>query len=134
MTVHRPPHLGSCLCGAVRYEAYAEIRAVSHCYCSMCRKAHGAAFASYGAVPLAQFAITHGADQLRSYASSPGVERRFCATCGSTLTWQRTSGEFSDWICLALGTLDTPFTPARQRQVHAESAAAWYGAGQPPSP
>lgn len=129
-----PLHLGSCLCGAVRYEARAGIRAVSHCHCSMCRKAHGAAFASYGAVPLAQFTFLSGADRLRSYASSPEVTRRFCGTCGSCLTWQRHAGDFSNWICLALGTLDTPFTPARQRHVHFACAVPWLAAGQPPSP
>ncbi len=120
-----PIYLGSCLCGQVRYEARAQIKAVSHCHCGMCRKAHGAAFASYGAVPVAQFAITHGARHLRTYPSSPGVERCFCAGCGSPLTWQRTSGEFSGWICLALGTLDTGFTPAKQRHVHADAPLPW---------
>lgn len=123
-----PTYLGSCLCGRIRYAACAEIRAVTHCHCGMCRKAHGAAFASYGAVPLAHFSITHGAEQLACYESSPGVARRFCATCGATLTWHRSAGEFSDWICLALGTLDTPFTPAKQRHVHAECAVPWLAA------
>ena len=126
----RPPYLGSCLCGAIRYAVLADIKAVSHCHCSMCRKAHGAAFASYGAVPLEHFSITSGAARLCSYQSSPDVTRRFCALCGSTLTWQQTSGGLSDWICLALGTLDTAFRPARQRHVHADSAVPWL----PPPP
>lgn len=120
-----PVYQGSCLCGQVRYEARAEIKSVSHCHCSMCRKAHGAAFASYGAVPVAHFSITQGAERLACYESSPGVARRFCALCGSTLTWHRRTGEFSGWICLSLGTLDTPFVPAKQQHVHAECAVPW---------
>lgn len=41
---------GSCLCGAVSYEIDAPIESASHCHCSQCRKAHGAAFATYGKV------------------------------------------------------------------------------------
>ena len=41
---------GSCLCGTVRYEIRGPVGRVSHCHCAMCRKAHGAAFATYGRV------------------------------------------------------------------------------------
>ena len=39
---------GSCHCGAVRYEITTPITYASNCHCGQCRKAHGAAFASYG--------------------------------------------------------------------------------------
>jgi len=35
---------GSCLCGEVKYEIDGSLRDVRNCHCSMCRKAHGAAF------------------------------------------------------------------------------------------
>jgi hypothetical protein len=38
---------GRCLCGRVRYEIPGEIYSVVHCHCSMCRKHHGAAFATW---------------------------------------------------------------------------------------
>ena len=38
---------GSCLCGDVVWEASGKLERMSHCHCSMCRKAHGAAFATY---------------------------------------------------------------------------------------
>jgi hypothetical protein len=128
MSTHSSPPVfhGSCLCGRLRYEVLGPIKAVTHCHCSMCRKAHGAAFGTYGSVPLEHFVVTEGAGHRRSYPSSPGVERSFCVVCGSTLTWHRNEGEFSRWIAFALGTLDTPFVPARQKQVHADCAAAWY--------
>ncbi|HCA63195.1 MAG TPA: GFA family protein, partial [Pseudomonas sp.] len=43
-------HTGSCLCGVVRYRIDAPIDALTHCHCKMCRKAHGAAFATYASV------------------------------------------------------------------------------------
>ena len=48
MTAPAAVHQGSCLCGGVRYETTAPLQGASHCHCSMCRKAHGAAFGSYG--------------------------------------------------------------------------------------
>lgn len=37
---------GSCLCGGVRYEISGPLSYPLNCHCSMCRKAHGAAFRS----------------------------------------------------------------------------------------
>ncbi|MGE8060895.1 GFA family protein [Pseudomonas sp. NPDC089547] len=117
---------GSCLCAAVSYLLLTPPKAVSHCHCSQCRKSHGAAFASYGSVPRSQLRILRGATSLKKFASSPTVVREFCGECGSSLFWSRTHGEFADWVSVALGTLDTPFLPRKQKQVHIDSAAPWY--------
>jgi hypothetical protein len=37
---------GSCLCGAVRYEATGPAGPMVHCHCRTCRKAHGTAFST----------------------------------------------------------------------------------------
>ena len=123
------PLHGSCLCGQVRYEIRSEVTAVAHCHCRMCQKAHGAAFGSYGSVPLEDFEITSGREFVRGHASSPGVLRSFCAACGSPLTWHQAEGEWRHWISIALGTLDTPFIPNKQRQVHAASRPSWASGG-----
>lgn len=116
---------GSCLCGAVRYAAITAPKAVSHCHCGQCRKSHGAAFASYGSVPRGDLQILAGADDIRAYSSSAGVQRQFCAHCGSSLFWSTSQGKFSDWISIALGTLDSAFQPTRQKHVHVGSRASW---------
>lgn len=120
-----PPHHGSCLCGGVRYEIRAEIKGVSHCHCQMCRKAHGAAFATYGSVLRESHAFVEGASLLRSYQSSPGVTRMFCAVCGSPLAWRR-EGEFSGWISIPLGTLDSACVPKKHKHIHVASKAPWH--------
>ena len=48
---------GSCLCGSVRYEVRGLLEPASHCHCSMCRKAHGAAFGSYARVQRNDFVL-----------------------------------------------------------------------------
>ena len=118
-------YLGSCLCARIRYELLSAPKAVSHCHCLQCRKSHGAAFASYGAVPRKDLHITSGADELHAYASSPSVQRQFCRHCGSSLFWSNSAGPYPDWICIALGTLDSALSAAQQRHVHLESQAPW---------
>jgi hypothetical protein len=61
--------LGSCLCGAIKYEARSEIKTAAHCHCRMCQKTHGAAFGSYGFVPTDDLVFTNGLDSLCSYTA-----------------------------------------------------------------
>ena len=81
---------GSCLCGAVRFRAELPSKWVAHCHCSMCRRAHGAAFVTWAGVPSAQFAIETGAEQVTWYESSPGAQRGFCSRCGSPMFFHST--------------------------------------------
>ena len=74
---------GSCLCGTVRYEIAGPFTAMSHCHCSMCRKHHGAPFATFAVAPLAGFRWLAGEHALGRYRSSAQGERLFCTTCGS---------------------------------------------------
>jgi hypothetical protein len=76
---------GSCLCGGVRYEIDGKIDPMAHCYCSMCRKQHGASFGTYVGVNASDFRWVQGEELLTRYQSSPGVQRGFCRTCGSGL-------------------------------------------------
>lgn len=117
---------GGCLCGSVRYETSAPPKAISHCHCRQCRKSHGAAFASYGSVLRGDLHILEGWQVLRSYSSSSSVLRQFCANCGSPLFWSRSEGEYSEWISIALGTLDTQLTSQKQQHIRVDSKASWY--------
>ncbi|AYC33659.1 GFA family protein [Pseudomonas cavernae] len=118
-------HSGSCLCGEVKYRLDAPIKSVTHCHCSMCRKAHGAAFGSYGNVRRQDFHFTQGQDSVAEYHSSPGVTRTFCKHCGSTLQWF-SELPHPDWLSVALGTLDTPLGTIPQKHIFSESKADWY--------
>ncbi len=118
-------HQGSCLCGAVRYEVEGEIKRVTHCHCSMCRKAHGAAFGTYGTVLRSSFRFTQGEDSVAAYHSSSSVTRTFCRHCGSTLQWYSDASQ-PDWTSFTLGTLDTALEQPKQKHIFTGSKASWY--------
>jgi hypothetical protein len=76
---------GSCLCGGVRYEIAGPLTFALNCHCSMCRKAHGAAFRSRARVRADDFKWVAGEELVTYYESSPGTHRGFCRVCGSPL-------------------------------------------------
>jgi catechol 2,3-dioxygenase-like lactoylglutathione lyase family enzyme len=113
---------GSCLCGAIRYEASDAGLAV-HCHCSRCRKWHGAAFASVVRVPTEAFRITTGAESLGRYGSSAGVERCFCKICGSSLfTLRPDLGR----VHVRLGTIDGDPGVRPSQHIFVGSKASWF--------
>ncbi|VVP81470.1 hypothetical protein PS918_02340 [Pseudomonas fluorescens] len=119
-------HHGSCLCGAVSYSVSTALKAVTHCHCTRCQKAHGAAFATYASAPASALSIVTGAPLLKGYASSEGVMRQFCSHCGSSLFWSDSKGAFSQWVSIAIATLDTPFPVRPQKHGCVASKASWY--------
>ncbi len=115
---------GGCLCGTIRYAVDGEIGEVSHCHCSMCRRIHGAAFATYGALPRENFQWTSGADAVKRYRSSTTLERTFCSICGSTL--QAILEKEPDVLYLALGTTDGDPQCRPSFHIFVESRAPWH--------
>ena len=63
--------VGGCLCGACRYEIDRKYLNAIHCYCGMCRKAHGTAFSTHVALRRDQFRWLEGEPQVVPYESSP---------------------------------------------------------------
>jgi hypothetical protein len=80
-----------CLCGDVKWEIDGPFEWMSHCHCSRCRKAHGAAFATYVAGPAAGFRL-HGAERVRRWESAAGFTRCFCERCGSVVPGDASQG------------------------------------------
>ncbi len=98
-----PEFIGECLCGAVRFRVVAPTKWCAHCHCSMCRQAHGAAFVTWFGVPLGQFDVLCGAEQLKWYGSSKEAERGFCSECGSTMLFRST--RWSDEMHIVLANI-----------------------------
>ncbi len=115
---------GSCLCGAVGFVLTTPPLAMGNCHCGRCRKHHGTAFATFVEIAREGFQLLRGAEQIRSFASSPGVERRFCAHCGSKLLFVMHDYPHRLWV--AAGALDDE--PALQPEYHifVGSKASWF--------
>ena len=119
----QPTLTGGCLCGAVRYEIEGKLRHITHCHCGMCRKAHGAAFATYASLARRRFRLKTGESALRAFRSSESVTREFCGTCGSSLFWS--DGEHPEAIGIALGTLDGDPGGRPEAHIYAKDRAPW---------
>lgn len=115
---------GGCQCGNVRYEADSDISDLSHCHCSMCRKLHGAAFATFARVARSSFRWSAGENVLRTYPSSETSDRFFCGNCGAQLLVDYKPE--ANVLYLTMGTVDgNPDCPPDYHQF-AGSKAPWY--------
>lgn len=115
---------GGCQCGTLRYQAGGGVSDLSHCHCSMCRKLHGAAFATFAAVERKKFEWTAGEAAVAVYASSESMDRYFCGRCGSQLmVFYKSEPEV---VYLTLGTVDgNPDCPPGYHQF-VGSKAPWH--------
>ncbi len=75
---------GSCLCGAVSFEAAAVARAPAACHCRQCRKQSGHHWTSVQVMD-ADLTVQ---GEVRWYPSSASAKRGFCPNCGSFLFWK----------------------------------------------
>jgi hypothetical protein len=89
---------GGCQCGAVRFAA-ARLGASSICHCRMCQKATGGFFGPY--VDVHDVVWTRGAP--KRFQSSEAVQRGFCESCGTPLTFESRGS-----VGVMIGALDDP--------------------------
>jgi hypothetical protein len=81
---------GECLCGAVAFEIGLPARWAWHDHSAPTRRAHGAAYATYVGAWRSRFRFTRGEDRLTRFTDpQTGATRRFCARCGSPVTYER---------------------------------------------
>ena len=113
---------GSCLCGAVRYEVHGVFAGAGHCHCSMCRKAHGAAFASWAFVDPDEFRWVAGREVIARYESSPDRARCFCSRCGSQLASEH-HGRVGEVV---LASVDGDPGVAPGEHIFVKSKAPWH--------
>lgn len=114
---------GGCLCGAVRFEITPPTKWCAHCHCSLCRRAHGAAFVTWFGVARPQFTLVAGGEDLRWYRSTPPARRGFCSRCGSTLFFE--SERWPDEVHIALAHMDGPIDREPAAHVFFDSRARW---------
>lgn len=76
---------GSCLCGDIVFELSSAPKQLMHCHCSMCRKLHGSAFATFGVFDPEAVHWVKGRDKVNRFKSSEYGARCFCGKCGSVV-------------------------------------------------
>jgi hypothetical protein len=115
---------GSCLCGAVKYRIAGDLLTSVNCHCSMCRKAHGAAFRSGAIVKVSDFSWTQGEELVADYRSSEQMHRMFCRTCGSHMVGR--SDKHPGIVSVAIGTVDGDLPLAPRQHWNVASKASWF--------
>ena len=113
---------GGCLCGKVSYEVIGTLIEVSNCHCSMCRRQHGAAFATYAEINSGDFSWVAGEKLVKVYESSNGGGWCFCSECGSTLAGTD-KGKITS---ITLGTVKGDPGMEPQYHIFVGSKASWY--------
>lgn len=114
---------GSCLCRGIEYEISGDVGNITHCHCTTCRKAHGAAFSSVAAVKIKDFNFVSGEELLKSFESSVDKKRYFCSNCGSHIYAHRKETEH---FILRLGTLDDDPKVRPANHIWVSLKAPWY--------
>jgi len=115
--------LGSCSCGAVKFEIALPTKWIAHCHCSMCRRAHGAPFVTWVGVDAAAFRVTGGGESLGRHRSSPEATRSFCTTCGSPLFFE--SSRWPGEIHIARAAFASELDKAPLAHVFFSDKAPW---------
>lgn len=112
---------GGCQCGAIRFRTTELIDNAHICHCRMCQKAVGNFFAALVSTPKSKLSWTR--ETPSRFSSSEGVERGFCAHCGTPLFYD--SVHSSD-IGIMIGTFDQPAEIKPISQDSIESRVPWF--------
>ena len=99
---------GHCLCKGIRFTAARPFNWVLHCHCDSCRRATASPMTTFVSVPNAQLSWD---GTPATYASSPGVSRGFCPTCGSAMFFRYDEKPEETHVYAALLTDPDAVTP-----------------------
>ena len=115
---------GGCDCGKIRYQVQGELEEFCHCHCSICRRIHGAAFATWGGVAREAFSFVSGEQDLGCYAYSERSDSLFCSTCSATVLVDFKTEPHRLYI--TLGTVDGDVNLPDGYHQFVGSKAPWY--------
>ena len=112
---------GHCLCGSVSFEVDPPVGACVTCHCESCRRQCSAPMTVYIGVADGAWRWTGAAPKV--FNSSPGVERTFCANCGSPISFR--SRKMSDVMHFFAAAMEEPETLAPTLHVAIEEKLPW---------
>jgi hypothetical protein len=112
------------MCGAVRYEYFAEPIFAGNCHCRDCQRAGGGGGSAVFGVSKSELKIT-GPVKYHEVVGGSGqqISRGFCPTCGARLvSFPSSSPELAT---IAAGSLDDPSSYKPQMDIFTASAQPW---------
>lgn len=116
---------GACLCRALRFSLALPTKWVAHCHCTMCQRAHGAAFVTWAGFDAEALQLADGAEPLLQwYRSSPEAERSFCRQCGSSLFFR--SDKWPGEVHVARANLEDALDRMPQAHVFYDAHVPWF--------
>ena len=118
---------GGCACGAVRYRLASDPVDAGWCHCRTCQLNSGSPAMVFASVPVVDFIVTAGEDQIGRFASSDFGHRRFCTRCGTPLLMQE--DDQPTMLDFSLATLDQPERVTPGFHIFYASRIPWAEAG-----
>lgn len=115
-------YVGSCLCGAVKFEVHGDFDSFYLCHCRYCQKDTGSAHAANLFSQSARLVWLAGEEVVASY-TLPGTRHQkcFCRTCGSAVPNTHIPG----LLVVPAGCLDTELSREPTAHLFTSSRAAW---------
>ncbi|MEZ5924615.1 MAG: GFA family protein [Hyphomicrobiaceae bacterium] len=115
---------GSCLCGAVTYEATGSPHISLQCHCLDCQKASGAAHIAFAAFAATDVTIQGTLKSFTTRADSgKPSERLFCPECGSWIAGRPASAP--GLIALTMATMEDSSDIPIQLRVYDKRRRSW---------
>lgn len=99
-------HQGQCFCGAVRIQVTGAPMRMGYCHCVDCRAWAAAPVNGFTLWRPSDVTVTEGAEDLATFAKTPGSQRKFCRKCGGHVMSEHPEGGFIDVYSGVLPTLD----------------------------
>jgi hypothetical protein len=115
-------HVGSCLCGRVKFEVQGDFEGFYLCHCKHCQKDTGSAHAANLFSQSSQLVWRSGAEAVTTFML-PGTShnKSFCKWCGSAVP----STQIPGLLVVPAGCLDTEISMAPTAHIFSSSKADW---------
>ncbi len=115
-------HLGSCLCGAVRFEVQGDFDSFYLCHCEYCKKDTGSGHAANLFSQSATLTWLAGAEAVTSFTlTGTRHHKSFCSVCGSAMPCALSAG----LLVVPAGCLDSEITLSPTARIFTAGKAPW---------
>jgi len=116
-------HVGTCLCGEIRFEVVGDFEQFFLCHCARCRKDTGSAHAANLFSSTATLHWLSGETKIKTFRlPSTRHERSFCSECGSAVPNMQMNGAL---LVVPAGSLDSAIAIRPDAHICVASAANW---------